>query len=165
MLWVYENVKYRYNQDIGKAILNPNSFLIIISIINIASSDFKNLHKKIKKNIAFSKSVNLSFLKENIKGTPLLNKIKKILHGPIHLSIGSFKGYNNFNLELENTSNYYIVGIIFNNYLYYPTFLSKFNGLTTENTFFKLLNLLIFKQSLLFFYFLNIKLSFFLVKK
>ena len=94
-----------------------------------------------------------------------MNKIKKILYGPIHLSIGSFKGYNNFTLELENTSNYYIVGIIFNNYLYYPTFLSKFNGLTTENTFFKLLNLLIFKQSLLFFYFLNIKLSFFLVKK
>jgi len=143
---------------------NPTFFTLIFSVVDLSSNDFKNLRMNLKKQGTISNLVNTSFLKKNINNFPNLNKLKNIIHGLIYVSLYQVNDLDSFKLKIEDSFNYYLIGILHNNMVYYPSYLKKFNNLTFLGIFSKLINFFFFKQSLVYFYVSSLKKFFFFNK-
>jgi hypothetical protein len=162
----FEQIKWQRNHDFIQNLKNPLNFTLIFSIIDLSSKDFKNLSKNLKdQKSSFSNLVNTSYLKKNINNFKNLKKLQNIIHGLIYVSLYKIKDLDLLNIKVEDSSNYYLVGILYNNTLYYPSYLKKFNNLTFLGIFSKLINFFYFKQSIIYFYVSSLKKFFFYDKR
>ena len=159
----FKSVKYNLNRDFTKKqIILSRSFILLFSIINLGSTDIKNLKNHLKSQGAFSRLVNVRFLKKNLDSFGFAKPFKTLLNGLLYIATVKSENFDTFNFSFDKSSkNYYLIGIFYRNKLYYPSNISLFNKLSHDGLFLRLLNILLFKQKLLAFYFKSCKLFFY----